>query len=53
MQTMTAELPPIEAQLATANGELATAEQAVQAAATIVESRRQQLRPQLQLSMAN
>ncbi len=53
MQTLTAEVPPIEAQISTANGELATAEQAVQAAATVVESRRQQLRPQLQLTQAN
>ena len=53
MQTLTAEVPPIEALVGTANGELATAEQAVQAAATIVETRRQQLRPQLQLTQAN
>lgn len=53
MKTLAAEATPIEAQLAAANAELATAEQAVQAAATVVESRRQQLRPQLQLSQAN
>lgn len=53
MQALTAEAAPIEAQVAAAGTELATAEQAVVAAATVVESRRQQLRPQLQLSQAN
>ena len=53
MKTLAAEAAPIEAQLAAANAELATAEQAVQAAATVVETRRQVLRPQLQLSQAN
>ena len=53
MKTLTAEAAPIEAQLAAANAELATAEQAVQAAATVVETRRQVLRPQLQLSQVN
>ena len=53
MKALTAEAAPIEAQVAAAGTELATAEQAVLAAATVVESRRQQLRPQLQLSQAN
>lgn len=52
MKALAAEAAPIEAQLAAANAELATAEQAVQAAATVVETRRQVLRPQLQLSQA-
>ncbi len=50
MQTMTAEIPAVEAVLTTANDELTTAEEAVDAAATVVETRRQQLRPQLQLT---
>jgi len=53
MQTLTAEVPPIEVLVTTATGELATAEQAVVSAAGIVETRRQQLRPQLQLTQAN
>ena len=53
MQTVTAEVAPIEVLVTTANGELATAEQAVLAAAGIVETRRQQLRPQLQVTQAN
>ena len=53
MKALAADAAPIEAQLAAANAELATAEQAVQAAATVVETRRQVLRPQLQLSQAN
>ena len=53
MKALTVEAAPIEAQATAAGTELATAEQAVLAAATVVESRRQQLRPQLQLSQAN
>jgi len=53
MKALTVEATPIEAQVTAAGTELATAEQAVVAAATVVESRRQQLRPQLQVSQAN
>jgi len=53
MKALAVEAAPIEAQVTAAGTELATAEEAVQAAATVVESRRQQLRPQLQLSQAN
>jgi chromosome segregation ATPase len=52
MKTVTAEIPQVETQVNAANAELSTAEQAVQAAAGIVETRRQQIRPQLQLSQA-
>lgn len=50
MKTLTAEIPPVEAQVTAANAELSTAEQAVQAAAAVVENRRQQLRPQVQVT---
>lgn len=50
MKTLTGEIPPIEAQVTAANTELSTAEQAVQAAAAVVENRRQQLRPQVQVT---
>jgi len=50
MKALTAEIPPIEAQVTAANTELTTAEQAVQAAAAVVENRRQQLRPQVQVT---
>ncbi len=53
VKTLTAETAPVEAQFNAANAELAAAEQLVQAAATVVEARREQLRPQLQLSQAN
>lgn len=53
MQTVTAEVPAIEAVVNSTMAELTTAEQAVVAAATVVENRRQQLRPQLQLTSAN
>jgi len=53
MQTLTAEVPAIEAVVTSSTAELTTAEQAVEAAATVVETRRQQLRPQLQLTSAN
>jgi WD40 repeat protein len=52
MQTVAAEIPAVEAVLTTATAELTNAEQAVEAAATVVETRRQQLRPQLQLTSA-
>ena len=52
MQTVTAEVPAIEAVVKSTTAELTTAEQAVEAAATVVENRRQQLRPQLQLTSA-
>jgi len=52
IQTLTAEVPAIEAVVTTATAELTTAEQAVGAAATAVENRRRQLRPQLQLTSA-
>jgi hypothetical protein len=52
MKALAAEAAPIEAQVTAANAELATAEQAVLAAATVVESRREIIRPQLQLSQA-
>lgn len=50
MKTLTAEIPQVEAQVTAANTVLSTAEQAVQAAAAVVESRRQQLRPQVQVT---
>lgn len=50
MKMLTAEIPPVEAQVTAANAELSTAEQAVQAAAAVVENRRQQLRPQVQVT---
>ena len=53
LQTVTAEVPAIEAVVKSTTAELTTAEQAVEAAATVVETRRQQLRPQLQLTSAN
>ena len=53
MQILTAEVPAIEAVVTTATADLTTAEQAVGAAATVVENRRQQLRPQLQVTSAN
>ncbi len=53
MQSLATEVAPIELKATASNAELQTAEQAVQAAATVVETRRQQLRPQLQLSQAN
>ena len=53
MQTVTAEVPAIEAVVNSTMAELTPAEQAVVAAATVVENRRQQLRPQLQLTSAN
>ena len=52
MQTLTAEVPAIEAVVTTATAELSTAEQTVGTAATVVETRRQQMRPQLQLTSA-
>ena len=52
MQALTAEVPAIEVGVTTATAALASAEQAVGAAATIVETRRQQMRPQLQLTSA-
>ena len=48
MQTVTAEVPAVEALLTATAAELTTAEQAVEAAATVVETRREQLRPELQ-----
>ncbi len=48
-----AEAAPLQQQLDTAKGELAAAEQTVQKAQEIVEARRQQIRPQLQLSQAS
>jgi len=53
VQKIVAEVPAIEAVVTSTTAELTTAEQAVQAAATVVETRRQQLRPQLQLTSAN
>lgn len=53
IQKIATEVPAIEAMLTSTTAELTTAEQAVQAAATVVETRRQQLRPQLQLTSAN
>ena len=53
MKSLTVEAAPIEATFIATSAELVTAEQAVLAAATVVESRRQVLRPQLQLSQAN
>jgi len=50
MQALTTEVPAIEVVVTTATVALSTAEQAVVAAATIVEARRQQMRPQLQLT---
>lgn len=50
MLALTAEVPAIEVVVTTTTAELTTAEQAVSAAATIVETRRQQMRPQLQLT---
>ena len=50
MLALTAEVPAIEVVVTTTTAELTTAEQAVGAAATIVETRRQQMRPQLQLT---
>ncbi len=52
MQTLTAEVPAIEAVVTATTNELTAAEQAVAAAATVVESRRQQLRPQIQVTSA-
>ena len=52
MQALTAEVPAIEVVVTTTTAALTTAEQAVGAAATIVETRRQQMRPQLQLTSA-
>lgn len=52
-QTLTAEIPTVEAIVTGTSAELKMAEQAVEAAATVVETRRQVLRPQLQLSSAN
>ena len=52
MQTLTADVPAMEAVVTTATAELTTAEQTVGAAASVVETRRQQLRPQLQLTSA-
>jgi len=52
VQTLTAEVPAIEAVVTTTTTELTAAEQAVEAAATVVESRRQQLRPQIQVTSA-
>lgn len=52
MKTVMAEIPAIEAQLTAANAELSNAEKAVEAASAVVENRRQQIRPQLQLSQA-
>ncbi len=52
MQALTAEVPAIEVVVTTATAALTTAEQAVGAAATIVEARRQQMRPELQLTSA-
>lgn len=51
-KTLMAEIPAIEAQVNTANAELSTAEKAVESASTVVEARRQQIRPQLQLSQS-
>ena len=53
MKSLTVEAAPIEATFIATSAELVTAEQAVLAAATVVESRRQVLRPQLQLSQVN
>ena len=53
VQKIAAEVPAIEAVVTSTTAELTTAEQAVQVAATVVETRRQQLRPQLQLTSAN
>ncbi len=50
MQALTAEVPAIEVIVTTTTGELTTAEQAVAAAAAIVEARRQQMRPELQVT---
>lgn len=50
MQALTAEIPAIEVVVTATTVELTTAEQAVAAAATIVETRREQMRPQLQLT---
>ena len=52
MQALTAEVPAIEVVVMTTTTELTNAEQAVGAAATIVEARRQQMRPQLQVTSA-
>ena len=52
MQALTAEIPAIEVVITTATAALTMAEQAVGAAATVVETRRQQLRPQLLLTSA-
>ncbi len=52
-QTLTAEIPTVEAIVTDASAELKMAEQAVEAAATVVETRRQVLRPQLQFTSAN
>ncbi len=52
MQALTAEVPAIEAVVTATTTALTTAEQVVGAAATVVETRRQQLRPQLQLTSA-
>ena len=53
MQTLTAEVPASEAVVNSTTNDLTIAEQAVEAAATVVESRRQQLRPQIQITSAN
>ena len=53
MQSLTAEVPAIEAVVNSTTNDLTIAEQAVEAAATVVESRRQQLRPQIQITSAN
>lgn len=50
VQALAAEMAPVEGRLKEMQGQLATAEQAVQAASGVVESRRQTLRPLLQLT---
>lgn len=50
VQSLAAEMAPVEGRLKEMQGQLATAEQAVQAASGVVESRRQTLRPLLQLT---
>ena len=52
VKAIAAEIAPLESRLKEMQGQVSTAEQAVEAASGVVEARRQLLRPLLQLTSA-